>query len=124
MATLLLSWRIATNILRSSSHSDWLLRNISNDNGSFSFLRRFFCFPPSSRRFLLDLTISTPQRVSYKKQELITLRGHMGSPPVFGGVRVAHLFLVFCLVPCVVCPIYNAANVSGLFIVDCPFGFL
>ena len=44
MATLLLCWRIATNILRSSSHSGWLLRNISNDNGSFPFYVDFFAF--------------------------------------------------------------------------------
>ena len=37
-------------------------------------------------------------RVSYKKQELITLREHLGSPPVFfGGVHVAHLFSIYVL---------------------------
>jgi starvation-inducible outer membrane lipoprotein len=33
--------------------------------------------------------------VSYKKQELFTLREHVSSPPVFGGVHVAHRF-IFC----------------------------
>ena len=63
---------------------------------------------------------------------------------VFGGVRVAHLFsflccvfggsvllifLVFCVVffVCLFCPmscLVNFANFSGLYILDCPFGFL
>jgi len=38
--------------------------------------------------------------VSYKKQELITLRGHLGVTPVpvfvFGGICVAHLFSFLC----------------------------
>ena len=33
--------------------------------------------------------------MSYKKQELFTLREHVSSPPVFGGVHVAHRF-IFC----------------------------
>jgi hypothetical protein len=37
--------------------------------------------------------------VSYKKQELLTLHEHLSSPSVFfGGVLVAHLFLLFCVV--------------------------
>jgi len=36
------------------------------------------------------------RRVSYKKQELLTFREHMGSAPVFGGVRVAHRFSFLC----------------------------
>ena len=63
-------------------------------------------------------------RFSYKRQELITLRKHMGSSPVFGGVRVAHL-LVFCVVVVVsLCPVYcvpNVASFSRLSILDCPF---
>jgi hypothetical protein len=31
----------------------------------------------------------------YKKQELLTPRDHLSSPPVFGWVRVAHLFSIF-----------------------------
>jgi hypothetical protein len=38
-------------------------------------------------------------RVSYKKQELLTLRELLSSPRVFGGVRVTHLFVFLC------CPI-------------------
>ena len=40
-----------------------------------------------------------PWRVPYKRQELLTLREHMSSPLVFGGVCVAHLFSFLC------CPI-------------------
>jgi hypothetical protein len=36
-------------------------------------------------------------QVLYKRQELLTLREHMGSLPVFRGVRVAIFFLVFCV---------------------------
>jgi hypothetical protein len=36
-------------------------------------------------------------RVSYQRQELLTLREHLGSPPVFGGVCVAHLFSFLCM---------------------------
>ena len=50
--------------------------------------------------------------MSYKKLELLTLRVHLDSPPIFDGVRVAHLSLVFCVVffvlfvflLCLVCP--------------------
>jgi hypothetical protein len=34
--------------------------------------------------------------MSYKKQELFTIREHLGSPEVFGGVRVAYIFCVVC----------------------------
>ena len=49
---------IATNILRSSSQSDWPLRNIhiSNDNGSFTFYIEVF-LPLSLLKLLHDLTL-------------------------------------------------------------------
>jgi len=64
----------------SSSWSRWPIRNINiwNDNGSFPFCVDCF-FPLSPRRLLLDL----PMPVSYMKQELLTLREHIGSPPCF-----------------------------------------
>ena len=34
--------------------------------------------------------------MSYKKQELFTLSEHLGSPSVFGGVHIAHLFSFLC----------------------------
>jgi hypothetical protein len=36
-------------------------------------------------------------RESYQRQELLILREYLGSPPFFGGVRVADLFS-FCVV--------------------------
>jgi hypothetical protein len=54
-------------------------------------------------------------RVSYKKKELLILRDHLGSPPVFW-------WRPCCLRPgsCVT----NVASLSGLSILNCPFGFL
>jgi hypothetical protein len=67
--------------------------------------------------------------VSCKRQKLLTLHKHMHSPTVFGGVRVTHLFsFLFCVAfaflrpVSLVCP--KVANVSGLSILDLPFGFL
>jgi hypothetical protein len=61
--------------------------------------------------------------VSYKRQELLTLREHLSSPPVFSAVRVAHLFSFLCCVFYFVClrPVPIVANFSGLSILDCPF---
>jgi len=36
--------------------------------------------------------------MSYKMQELLTIREYLGSSPVFGGIRVAHLFSYLCCV--------------------------
>jgi len=36
--------------------------------------------------------------VNLSKKELLTLSEHLSSPQVFVGVRVAHVFLVFCVV--------------------------
>ena len=67
--------------------------------------------------------------VSCKRQELHTLREHLGSLTVFGGVRVprlfSFLFCVFgfvCLRPVSYAP--NVASISGLSILDFLFGFL
>ena len=49
---------------------------------------------------ILDLT--STWRVSCRKQRLLTLPEHLSLPPVFGGVHVVHLFLVFNVVSCVV----------------------
>jgi hypothetical protein len=63
--------------------------------------------------------------MSYKKKELFTLHEHMGSPPVFGGVRVAHYFSFLCCV-CLrhVSCVSNVANVSWLSILDFRFRVL
>jgi len=68
-------------------------------------------------------------QVSYKRQELLALRGRLGSSPVFGGVRVAHHFSFLCCVFCFVClrPVSCVPYIvsfSGLSILDYPFGFL
>ena len=57
--------------------------------------------------------------VSYKKQELLTFREHQGSPPVFGGIHVAHLFnfLSGVLFVFVLCLVYPMLPVS----LDCSF---
>ena len=67
--------------------------------------------------------------MSYKRQELLTLRGHLGSLPLFEG-SVLLIFSEFCvvffalfvIVPCLFYP--NVASFSGLSILDFPFGFL
>ena len=38
------------------------------------------------------LNIRVAWRVSYKRQEMPYPREHLGSPPDFGVIRVAHLF--------------------------------
>ena len=72
------------------------------------------------------LPIWITRRVSYKKQELLTLRENLGSPPVFGGVHVAHLlgflcFVLFCFVlfVFVMCLVYSMLSVT----LDCPSWF-
>ena len=60
-------------------------------------------------------------RVSYQKQELFTLREHAGSPPICGGVRVAHRFSFLCCVFSFACfrPVScvpNVASVSGFIV--------
>jgi hypothetical protein len=61
---------------------------------------------------------------------MLTFREHLGSPPVFSGVRVGHRFSFLCFVVfvCVVCLctvscVPNVASVSGLSILTCPIGF-
>jgi hypothetical protein len=65
--------------------------------------------------------------VSRERQELLALHRRLCSPLVF--VRVAHRFSFLCCVFCFVCPrpvscAPNDDSVSGLSILDCPFGFL
>ena len=87
----------------------------------FSILRRCFLFSIYDKTITgLDyIYIWVIRRVSYKKQELLTLREHTSSPPVFA-VRISHLFS-FRPVSCI--PNVAHAIVSGLSILDCPFGF-
>ena len=66
---------------------------------------------------VVSYTIWETVRVSYKRQGLLTLREHFGSPPppfFWGeGGSVLLIFLVFCV----------ASGVSGLAIPDCPSVF-
>ena len=48
----------------------------------------------------------------------------MGSPPVFDGVHVPHLFSFLCCVVFCLSYVLNTASVSGLSILDFAFGFL
>ena len=67
--------------------------------------------------------------MSYKKQELFIIHEYLGSLPVIDRVNVAHLFSFLCccvILLCFVCLVFSVpkvAKVSGLFILDCPFGF-
>ena len=59
--------------------------------------------------------------MSYKKQELLIIRVHLGSLDGLGGVRVAHdfsflccVFALFVFVLCILCPMLPVSQ-------DCPF---
>ena len=74
---------------------------------------------------ILDLTWAAC-RVSCRKQRLLTLPEHLSLPPVFGGVHVVHLFLVFgvvsvlCLCFCLVLVVLRSLSV----IVDFPLPWI
>jgi len=85
------------------------------------------------------LTIWVTWRVSYKIQEMLTFRDHLGSPRFFiGCVRVSHLFSFLCCVVlccvfrfCFVClrPVSCVPNVDSvtslsILVIDNPFCFL
>ena len=61
--------------------------------------------------------------LSYMRKELLTLREHPSSSPVFCGVRVAHLFSFRCWVFCFAAMscVPSVASVSGLSIRDFSF---
>jgi len=58
----------------------------------------------------------------FKRQELLTLRVHLSSSPVFGGVRVVHLSIFLCCGFCFVFlrPVSCIPNVASCFL-DCLF---
>ena len=66
------------------------------------------------------LTLQVTQRVYYKRQELYTVREHLGSPSISGEVRFAHLFsfvqcfVLFVFVMCLVGPMSPVS-------LNCPF---
>jgi hypothetical protein len=49
------------------------------------------------------LTLWATLRVSCKTQELLTLREHLVSPPMFCEVRVAHVFIFLCCIDLMFC---------------------
>jgi hypothetical protein len=76
--------------------------NIANFYLHITFNRDVFSPLSLPRRFIgLDCTMYklVARRVSYKKQELLTLREHLSSPPVFGGGPCCLSFLC-CLIMC------------------------
>jgi hypothetical protein len=116
-------------------------RNLRKRENLFSFGQGtldYFCLPGRLRCFVnmrvkLDILQRLTNswmgnlcmRVSYKKQELITLLG-LGSSPIFMG-SVLFIFLDFCmwrLFVVVLCLVPNIVYVSGLCILDFPCGFV
>ena len=70
------------------------------------------------------LTIWATCRVSYKGHELLTLREHLGWPPVFCGVCVSHLlfsflccvfFSLFVFIVCLVHPMLSVSLIAPSF---------
>jgi len=62
-----------------------------------------------------------------KKQEIVTLREHMGSTRFVVGSVLLIFFSCLCCVFSylrTVSYVTNVASFSGLCIIDCPFGFL
>ena len=79
------------------------------------------------------VTLWVTFRVSCKKQEMLTLREHLGPSPIFWWIRVAHLFNFLCCL-CGFCFCFfffclclnidsNVAHVCQLTILDVPFDF-
>jgi hypothetical protein len=91
-----------------------------NSNKNWRFYLDFFSFLYHFQDFYQTwLYLWVTQMVLYEKQELLTLREQLCSPPVFGGVRCAHLFyfsvlcLLFVCLRIVSC-VPNVASVSAL----------
>jgi hypothetical protein len=113
-----------TKIIRSSSQCGWPLRNIhvTNDYGSFHFYVDFFSFFITDKTFIgLWLYMWVTRWVFYKNKQSLTLRRQLGSPPVFCGVRIVHLFSflrcdLFVFVRCLVCPNITSVFVFAIFI--------
>jgi hypothetical protein len=66
--------------------------------------------------------------VSCGRRELLSLRGRLGSPPVFAGIRVGQLFIflgvffpLFVFVSVSFVP--NATSFCGLSVLHCHLGF-
>ena len=102
-----------------------MLRNIQ-----YSFLRILFSFLYHRHDFYRTVLYIYEYHDGslIRRNELPTLREYLVSPPVFGEVRVVVLLnFLCCVVFCVslrpVSCVTNVDSVSGLSIIDCPFGF-
>lgn len=103
------------------SMSDYNIPNGWHGNGSFPFYVDLLFTTWPTRLSWIWLYVT--RRVSYKKQELSTLWAPGLTPGFFGEVRAA--LVLFCV--CCVFVLLVKSNVdciSGLFIFDCPFGYL
>jgi hypothetical protein len=85
-------------MLWSSSQTFWLF---SNGNQFICLLYRFSYF--LHHWLFLDLAKWVTRSVCYKKQELLTLREHLGSPPGFYVGSVLPIFSFPCCIFCFVC---------------------
>ena len=75
----------------------WPLRNIliSNDNGSFIFYVDVSFLYHCQDFYRTWLYLWVTRRVTYKKQEQLTLRDHLDSSPIFSVCSVSLISLVF-----------------------------
>ena len=71
--------------------SEMYISQIAVDLFPFTYLSFFSLLPTT---LVPDLTIQVTCEMSYKK--LLTLRENPCSPPVLGGVHVAHPFSILC----------------------------
>ena len=73
--------------------------------------------------YLHYIYIKFSRRLSYKKEELLTHREHLGSPPCFMWFVLVIIFVffvvVFALIVFVLCLAPKVGCVSGLSILDC-----
>ena len=90
--------------------------------GIMSYLR-YVCFLAHIGVQLI-LTMWETCRVSYKRQELLSIRGRLGSLPDFDGIRAAYRFRLLCcwffcfaMFVFILCLGYPMLSVS----LDCPF---
>jgi hypothetical protein len=80
---------------------------------------------PENVTFMFTLEYMVRLNIADKSQELLTLREHLGSARVFGFVHAGlHFSFLYCVCLRLVSCVLNVARVSGLSILDFPFGFL
>jgi hypothetical protein len=88
---------VTSKILRSSPLRGWPIWNIyvTNDNGYVPLVVNTSRYFPDSR-IITEFVTRLTRCVPLVEQELPTLPDHLGSPPVFSGVRVTRS-LVLCV---------------------------